>query len=93
MMANREPAGHIADVGRYEFGRQLSDKAERRGGQILVADRWLSSSKICSECATINNQLTGSRGDVRLRHASASKPKRRKEFESFGREFHAVSWW
>lgn len=50
MMANRHLARSIADMGFFEFRRQLEYKVERRGGRVVVADRWFASSKICSTC-------------------------------------------
>lgn len=50
MMKNRHLARSIADMSFFEFRRQLEYKAEMRGGQIVVADRWFPSSKLCSAC-------------------------------------------
>lgn len=50
MMANRHLARSIADMGFFEFRRQLEYKAAMRGGVVVVADRWYSSSKTCSNC-------------------------------------------
>lgn len=35
----------------FEFRRQLTYKAEQRGGQVVIADRWFPSSKTCSCCS------------------------------------------
>lgn len=51
MLKNHRLARAIADMSFFEFRRQLEYKAERRGGIIVVADRWFASSKICSVCA------------------------------------------
>ena len=48
MMANRKLARAVADVGMYEFRRQLSYKAEMRGVRVVVADRFFPSSQLCS---------------------------------------------
>ncbi len=50
MVKNRRLARSIADMGFFEFRRQLEYKAARRGGQVVVADRWYPSSKTCSGC-------------------------------------------
>lgn len=48
MMSNRKLARAIADVGMYEFRRQLTYKAEMRGVKVVVADRFFPSSQLCS---------------------------------------------
>lgn len=57
MMANRHLARSIADMGFHEFRRHLDYKAQRRGGQIVVADRWFPRSKTCSCCGTVVDAL------------------------------------
>ena len=57
MMANRHLARSIADMGLHECRRQLDYKAHRRGGQMVVADRWFPSSKTCSCCGTVMKTL------------------------------------
>jgi putative transposase len=58
MMANGKLAKSIADMGFYEFKRQLDYKAQMRGNAIVIADRWFPSSKTCSVCGTIKQDLT-----------------------------------
>jgi len=53
MVRNRHLARSIADMGFHEFRRQLEYKAERRGGRVVVADRWFPSSKTCSACGSV----------------------------------------
>ena len=60
MLSNKRLAGTIADIGLYEFRRQLEYKAKRKGCKIIVADRFFPSSKTCSRCGYINKEL-GSR--------------------------------
>jgi putative transposase len=57
MLANSRLARSIADVGFYEFRRQLQYKAVRYGTTIVVADRWFPSSRLCSCCGVKNNTL------------------------------------
>ena len=47
----------ILDQGWFEFRRQLDYKAQRRGGQIVVAERWFPSSKTCSCCGVLLEAL------------------------------------
>ena len=50
MLGNRCLSRGIADMGFAELRRQLDYKAKRRGGQVIVIDRWYPSSKTCSCC-------------------------------------------
>jgi len=50
MVKNRHLARSVSDMGFFEFRRQLEYKADMRGGQVIVADRWFASSKTCSAC-------------------------------------------
>jgi len=45
-------------VGFSEFRRQLRDKADWYGSQVVVADRWYPSSKTRSGCGWVDNHLT-----------------------------------
>ena len=45
MLANRHLSRAIADVGFFEFRRQLEYKAEMAGSRVVVADRWYPSSR------------------------------------------------
>ena len=57
MLANARLARAIADVGFYEFRRQLQYKAERYGTTLVLADRWYPSSKLCSRCGIRYGEL------------------------------------
>jgi len=57
MVRNRHLARSIADMGFFEFRRQLEYKAAMRGGQIVVADRFYASSKTCSACGKKLDEL------------------------------------
>ena len=50
-------ARSIADMGFFEFRRQLEYKMQARGGQVIVADRYFPSSKKCSHCDWVFKQL------------------------------------
>jgi putative transposase len=50
MLKNRHLSRAVADMGLFEFRRQLQYKAARRGGMVVVAERWYPSSKTCSGC-------------------------------------------
>ena len=53
MLKNYHLAQAIADVGMYEFKRQLLYKGEWYGCQVLLADRFYPSTKRCSACGEI----------------------------------------
>ena len=57
MAKNRHLARSIADMGFFEFRRQLEYKATMRGGVVAVADRWFASSKTCSACGSVQEAL------------------------------------
>lgn len=57
MLQNRKLARSVANMGFYEFRRQLVYKVARRGGQIVVAERWYPSSKMCSHCGYVLDVL------------------------------------
>jgi putative transposase len=58
MLKNHHLAQAIADVGFYEFRRQLTYKAAWYGCQVLVASRWEPTSKTCSACGWVDNDLS-----------------------------------
>jgi putative transposase len=57
MVKNRHLARSIADMGFFEFRRQLEYKTAMRGGQVVVADRWFPSSKTCSACGSVQKEM------------------------------------
>jgi len=57
MVKNRRLARAVSDMGFFEFRRQLEYKADMRGGQVIVAERWFASSKTCSACAHTRDVL------------------------------------
>jgi len=58
MLKNHHLAQAIGDVGFGAFRRQLSYKAVWYGCQVLVASRWEPTSKTCSRCGWVDEQLT-----------------------------------
>jgi putative transposase len=58
MMANHKLAKSIADMGFFEFRRQLTYKCQLYGSKLVVVDRWFPSSKTCSNCGTKKETLT-----------------------------------
>ncbi len=50
MLRNKKLARAISDVGWYEFRRQLEYKSAMRGNNLVFADRFFASSKLCSAC-------------------------------------------
>jgi putative transposase len=50
MMQNRRLSRSIADMGFYEFRRQLEYKAKANDSKIVIVNRWFASSKRCSVC-------------------------------------------
>jgi len=57
MLANHRLARAISDAGWAEFARQLSYKQAWRGGEVVIADRWYPSSKLCPACGAIHVNL------------------------------------
>ena len=58
MMRNHRLAGAIGDVGFYEFRRQLEYKCQWYGAQIIIVPRSFLSSKMCSYCGHMKNELS-----------------------------------
>ena len=57
MLGNRCLSRAISDMGFHELRRQLSYKTAWRGGQVVVVDRWYPSSKTCSCCGHLLEEL------------------------------------
>ena len=57
LMGNRPLSRAISDTGWGECHCQLSDKTEWCGSILLTADRLYPSSKMCSECGTVKEEL------------------------------------
>lgn len=57
MMKNKHLSDAIRKQGFYEFRRQLEYKCNFRGIELVIADRFYPSSKICSQCGKIKKDL------------------------------------
>jgi IS605 OrfB family transposase len=57
MLKNHHLAQAIGDVGFGEFRRQLAYKAAWFGCRVVVASRWEPSSKTCSGCGWVDEDL------------------------------------
>ncbi|NEP37917.1 MAG: IS200/IS605 family element transposase accessory protein TnpB [Okeania sp. SIO2G4] len=68
MMANHKLAKAVADMGFYEFRRQLKYKCELYGSQLIIVDRWFPSSKTCSRCGTVKESLSLSERVFKCEH-------------------------
>jgi putative transposase len=58
LLTNRYLARAIADAAWAEFARQLRYKAAWFGAELMVSNRWFPSSKTCSRCGKIKQQLS-----------------------------------
>jgi len=58
MLKNHQLARACADVGLYEFKRQILYKAAFAGVEVKLASRWYPSSKTCHACGWVKEDLT-----------------------------------
>jgi putative transposase len=58
MLKNHHLAQAIGDVGFAEFRRQVIYKAAWYGSRVVLVDRWEPSSKTCSGCGWVDEDLT-----------------------------------
>jgi putative transposase len=58
MLKNRRLSRAIADVGMYEFRRQMVYKAKDAGVRVVLASQWEPSSKTCHACGWKDEHLT-----------------------------------
>jgi putative transposase len=58
MMHNRHLARVISDIGLAELRRQLAYKSRWYGCELVTADRFFPSSKMCSACGWVKAKLT-----------------------------------
>lgn len=57
MTKNHKLASAILDGGFFEFRRQLLYKKEWYGGNVIIADRYFPSTKRCSKCNNIKENI------------------------------------
>jgi putative transposase len=57
LMTNRHLARAIGDAAWAEFTRQLGYKAAWFGAELVVGDRWFPSTKTCSRCGLVKQQM------------------------------------
>ena len=57
MMKNHRLAKALSDVSFYEFNRQLEYKANYQKKQIYRVNRFFPSSKTCSVCGNVKDEL------------------------------------
>lgn len=57
MKRNRKLALSISDVGLGEFRRQMGYKTVWQGETLLLADRWFPSTKMCSRCGNVKEEM------------------------------------
>ena len=58
MLKNRKLSRAIFDLGLYEIRRQLEYKCKWNGINLIIANRFFPSSKLCSICGYKNTELT-----------------------------------
>ncbi|BBY43640.1 RNA-guided endonuclease TnpB family protein [Mycolicibacterium celeriflavum] len=58
MLANHRLARAISDAGWSEFARLLRYKQAWRGGEVMEADRWYPSTRLCPQCGAVKNDMT-----------------------------------
>ena len=58
MLKNRKLSRALADVGMYEFKRQVLYKSAFAGIEVKLASRWEPSSKTCHACGWVKEDLT-----------------------------------
>jgi putative transposase len=68
MLKNHHLAQAIADVGFAAFRRQLLYKASWYGSRVILASRWEPSSKTCSRCGWVDDDLTLADRVFRCKH-------------------------
>ena len=55
MLKNHKLARAISDIGFYEFRRQLEYKCQMNNVNLVLADRWFPSTKLCRHCGCLRD--------------------------------------
>jgi putative transposase len=58
LLANHKLAKSIADMGFFEFRRQLNYKCQLYESELIIAERFFPSSKLCSNCGVKKESLS-----------------------------------
>jgi putative transposase len=58
MLANHRLARAISDAGWAEFARLIKYKQAWRRGELVEADRWYPSTRLCPACGATNGDMT-----------------------------------
>ena len=58
MMRGRKLSRVVSDMGFGELRRQLAYKAQVSCSEVIVADRWFPSSRLCRTCGSLHAALT-----------------------------------
>jgi putative transposase len=58
MLNNHRLARAISDASWSEFARLLKYKQTWRGGQLVEADRWYPSTRLCPHCGVVDTSMT-----------------------------------
>jgi putative transposase len=70
MLRNHHLAQAIADVGMYEFRRQMQYKGAWYGCEVLLADRFYPSTKRCSKCGQVKPEMSLGEREYRCDYCS-----------------------
>lgn len=57
MAKNHRLAGSVLDASMREIRRQIEYKVAMRGGRVVIIDRWFPSSRACSDCGCIADNM------------------------------------
>ncbi|HEY9305381.1 MAG TPA: RNA-guided endonuclease TnpB family protein [Mycobacterium sp.] len=58
MLRSHRLARAISDAGWSAFARMLTYKQAWRGGQLVEANRWYPSTRLCPQCGIVDNAMT-----------------------------------